>query len=130
MLLTFDKDGSVQFTRNPAALALVEGLGTLSITRMTDVRFDTVKQRFFIWFLTGDFEGRTLAWDSKSGDRRATILSEHFTDFWLEHSPGFVEPLTDPAPDGGFVYMRTYEDAVAIEVAFIDFLREQGVRVQ
>ena len=133
MLITLDVDGRVQFTRNPEALKLVEGLGKLAITRMSEILFDEDRQRYYIKLLTGCFAQHVIYWLA-SGE-----LSRLWELFYTQHSPSLVNELCLPTADGrttmGDVYfkpvlMRTYEDAVKVEVAFIDFLREQGIAVQ
>ena len=57
MLITFDATGKVQFTRNPQLLAVTEGTGPVRIDRMSEIKFDTLAQKYYIQFCTGDSMG-------------------------------------------------------------------------
>jgi hypothetical protein len=56
MVITFDEDGTVQFTRKPEALALFPDQ-RFSIERMSDIVFDEDRQRYYIQWLKGPLAG-------------------------------------------------------------------------
>lgn len=127
MLIVFNQDGSIEHTRHAALLDLFDG-ERKRVTRMTDIKFDEQYQRYYIEFLTGHFAGLTLDHQPRrfvdfSSSRRRKELYELWSLFFGYHSPGiFVLMTSEFSP----VLMRSYEDAVAMEVAFVDFLRESG----
>lgn len=124
MLITFDTDGSVQHTRNPALEGLVPA-GHKQIVRMTDILFDDQAQLFYIQFVTGKFAESHIMW------RGRRELVERWREFYNHHSAALCRELVVPNEQTrefrSLAYFRTYEDAVAIEIAFVDYLREQGI---
>lgn len=120
MLIDFSPDGRVQFTRSPALLALFPD-ERKRVVRMTDIRFDEPLQMYGIVFLTGAFADRPLT--SRDPEMR-------WGEFLEDHQGCYsgCHPLVVYAADGR-IMCREYEDAVKIEVEYIDFLREQGIAV-
>jgi hypothetical protein len=129
MLITFDESGRIEFTRNPTLLGLFPD-DQKRIERMTDIQFDLLGQFYYIKFLRGPWKGVLLKWryaDSYSYDE----IMRHWYMFYNEHSPALAHDLAGEYRGRGskksnVVQFATYEDAVKIEVAFIDYLREQG----
>jgi hypothetical protein len=115
MQIVFHDDGRIEFTRNPDLLKAVEGLGRLSISRMTDILFDEDMQRFYIWFRKGPHEGRPLA-----------ITLPHYNLFAHDYGGPPVDDFQVHTEHGGFLSFATYEDAVATEVRYVEFLRDMG----
>lgn len=130
MLIDFSPDGRIEFTRNPTLLSLFPDQPK-RMERMTDIRFDEQLQRHYITFLTGPsiFVGRPLSYTPRpeadghnEGDCRSG-RHKLWETFIEEYSPGLSSLFRY---DGFLITFATYEDAVKVEVAFVDFLREQG----
>ena len=127
-VISFNEDGSVEFTRTPELLALFEGQ-RMRVERMTDILFDDANQKFYIKFLKGPFKERDLKWDTVGLTQVSTDLHRRWHDFIEENSPGLRTICLDTDVEN-YEYTRvlfnTYEDAVKVEIAFVDYLREQG----
>jgi hypothetical protein len=126
MLIDFSPDGRIEFTRSPHLLALFPD-DAKRIERMTDIQHDLVEQLYYIKFLRGPFADLILSWYG-SGLLRAEKLGNLWRLIASEHSSGLVRDTAVGRANHPrkFVYFRTYEDAVKVEIAFVDFLREQG----
>jgi hypothetical protein len=138
MLMVFNEDGRVEFTRNSKLLDIAPP-GRLVIKRMTEILFDPYKQLYYIKFLKGRFQTMTLRWSSDYNNRVwGDQLSQLWWTFLIEHSPALarekiaygIVPKSHDVKYEGPVYFNRYEDAVDIEIAFIDMLREQGFSMQ
>jgi hypothetical protein len=129
MLISFSPTGSVEFTRNPTLLGLFED-ERKSIKRMTTIEFDDEWQCHYVVFVSGKFKGLPLQWDVRKSDDLSQVMVNHWIIFSEDHSAALVEERTQPMGSigvyRGMVLFKTYEDAVAIEIAFVDYLREQG----
>lgn len=126
-VISFADTGAVEFTRNPAMLSLFEGQ-RVKVRRMSEILFDDSMQLFYIKFLRGPFAGCVFVWSQPEWVQGPEQdIASHWMAFVAEHSPG-LKPLMliaiDPMPR--LVCFETYEDAVKVEIAFIDYLREQG----
>jgi hypothetical protein len=133
MLMVFNADGSAEFTRNPTLLEIAPA-GHLQVERMTEIFFNEVKQLWYIKFHTGDFADHYLNWVTHEPcppkEYEFFLL---WSEFWMDHSPGVIwDHVVRPKKTAGtneddrLVYFTTYEGAVAIEIAFVDMLRERG----
>lgn len=130
MLMVFNTDGSVEFTRNPSLLAIAPA-GRLAVQRMTEIFFEESGQHWYIKFLTGPFHGLRLRWEDEAlvhfdlGAERE--LHTHWTAFWHDEGRALVSRCTLWGVQEGIVYFNSYEEAVEVEVAFVDYLRKQGI---
>lgn len=128
MLIQVHEDGSVDFTRNPILEKLFDGEQKI-VERMTEIKFDYLRQTYYIQFLRGEFADLVLRW-AGAGLERADRLSALWTRFRNRREGAAIvfTKTVDPNEAKGQVEFNSYEDAVAIEVAFIEFLREQGFK--
>lgn len=128
--IVIDPSGSVEYTRNPILDKLFEG-ERKSVTRMTNILFNEEQQQYYIKFETGPFYGITLDWfmqDSRLEDHtRRKALRNHFERMLKECNPDIVHTKRS---DCRQVLFATYELAVAMEIALVNYLRDFGYSMQ
>lgn len=107
MVMRFMPDGSIQHTLKDTFFDPSKELGaTRKIDRMTDIKYDEERQKFYVEFLRGDDNGRPLV--------GATIgVLEGFLFYKHDNQ--------DTA------YYNTYEAAVEAEIELVNRLRYDGV---
>lgn len=110
MDIVFNADGSADFTRNPTALKVVGGIGTFVMHRMTEIYLHVPTQRYCIKFLTGPYSGQTL--------NRFMPVFTYFT-----MSDNHIENYLIAYEYDNIITTHTYEDAVTLEVALVEFGR-------
>ncbi len=74
-------------------------LGNRSVERMTEIRFDETRQKFYIVYINQDI---------------LSALGKH----------GYFEDC-----DGDYALFDTYEQAVEVEIDLVNQLRSQGVQI-
>jgi hypothetical protein len=129
MQIVVDEGGGCEFTRSPQLLALLNDKDRKSIERMTDIRFDEQRQKYYIHFLKGPFAGKDLTVDERLPYSVAQRLNQGLRSaFWF-----FIQDYSPAERD--YLYLRqdtmrvmfdTYENAVKFEVMFVEFLRDIG----
>lgn len=109
--MSFDPDGSIEFTRNKNLDTFFGGAGRMR--RVTDIAKLDNSSKFFIRWLLGPYAGKAHS---------------------LEHHIGVFGGILDGHYGGPGVSNRTgtlmfdsYEAAVGYEIACLNAMREQGV---
>jgi len=124
MQIIVNEDGTFEFTRNPNLLKVVEGLGPLSIERMSEINFEAAWQRFSIKIIKGPVRGRLRRYAG-----REHPVSVHLRTFIYDYAPA-MRDLVEWRHNNGVATFATYEDAVKFEVEFVEYLRTQGISMQ
>lgn len=124
MQIVFNENGTIETTRSPHTYQVLKGLGQMHIERMTDIKFNSGEGLFYIEFLTGPFAGLYLSNRPLKSSVKGPAIG------WC-----FMEVLRDYAPamagkchifEDSLVGFNSYEDAVAFEVIFVEYLRDMG----
>lgn len=112
-VIVIDGEGTAETLRTPGGLDLRETGGKVSMTRVSEIRMDEETGKFFIEFLHRKLEGRVFC---KNLERALTA------DFVMRRLPLLRQ--------GETVLFDSYEEAVAVEVATINRIREAvGVEI-
>jgi len=107
--MSFDPDGSVEFTRNKQLDAFFGGTGTMK--RVTDILKLPNDPLFYITWLMGPYKGKSHG------------AAEHCEVFNRQK----IAVRCEISEHTGTLFFYSYEDAVAYEIACLNEMREAGV---
>lgn len=127
IVIQFMPDGTVAHTRDKD-LDLSETLGARrKIDRISDIVFDEETQGFYIKFLRGIIPD----WVHPIKDSSRTFIGPlmlYNKKCWarFEYQLGATIDQGDAWIEGGVLYFKTYEEAVAYEIAIVNAIRLVG----
>lgn len=111
IVMSFDPDGSVEYTRNKALDGIFGGQGRMK--RVTDIQKLNGESLFFIKWLMGPYAGKHF---SHTLDRHDEVFG-----LWRPSQRVFISSHT------GTMFFYSYEDAVAYEIECLNEMRRQGI---
>lgn len=124
MQIVFNENGTIETTRSPHTYEVLKGIGSMRIERMTDIKFNTGEKLFYIEFLTGPFAGLWLANRPLKSAAKGPVIGWCFSEVIRDYAPALAN--TYHIFDDGIVGFTSYEDAVAFEIVFVEYLRDMG----
>lgn len=116
--MSFDPDGSIEFTRNKNLDAFFGGAGRMR--RVTDIQKDFSAPLFFIKWLMGPFANTGRPGDASTG---VHSLAKHINVFGKD----YVAWDCRVDDNTGTLMFFTYEAAVQYEILCLNKMREQGI---
>lgn len=113
--MSFDPDGSIEFTRNKALDGIFGGAGRMK--RVTDIQKLDREALFYIKWLMGPFaQTHAVPNNSHTADRHTVVFGQR--------KPSVFVKIDD---NTGTLFFRSYEDAVKYEIECLNAMREAGI---
>lgn len=118
--IVIDETGAVEFTRSAALLALFPDQDK-SIKRMTEVRFDEKRQKFYVQFILGPEHGENLTVGMVY--RYQGHFSGDGITWLMEHIARQARDMDAVFGPFSILYFDSYEDGVKAEIFMVDAMR-------